>query len=42
MHIFNDITLASKPKFIKALSKSDIAVVWVDIWDVQSGTKAKV
>jgi len=26
---------------IKASPKSDIAIVWVDIWDAQSGFKAK-
>jgi len=30
-HIFNDIILTSKPHIIKALSKSGLAVVWVDI-----------
>jgi len=39
--IFNNITLASKPRVIKASSKSDMAIIWVDIWDTQSGTKAK-
>ena len=33
MHIFNNIVLVSKPHIIKALPKSNIAVVWVDIWD---------
>jgi len=42
MYIFNGITLVSKPRVIKALSKSDMTVVWVDIWDAQSSTKAKV
>jgi len=30
-HIFNDLSLAFKPRIIKALHKSDIAVVWIDI-----------
>ena len=30
-HIFNNILLASKPQVIKALSKLDIAIVWLDI-----------
>ena len=42
MYIFNSITLVSKPRVIKALSKSDMTVVWADIWDAQSSTKAKV
>ena len=39
--IFNDIKLASKPRVIKVLPKSDILIVWLDIWDYQSGKKAK-
>jgi len=40
-HLFKDMILASKPHVIKALSKSDKAVVWVDIWDSQSGSCVK-
>ena len=40
-HLFNNVTLASKPCVIKASPKSDKAVVWVDIWDSQSGSTAK-
>ena len=40
-HIFNNIFLASKPYIIKVSSKSDMAIIWVDIWNVQSGSKAK-
>ena len=32
-HLFKDIVLASKLCVIKASLKSDIAVIWVDIWD---------
>jgi len=32
-HIFNDICLVSKLHIIKALPKSNIAVIWIDIWD---------
>ena len=39
--IFNNIILASKPHVIKVLLKSDMSIVWVDIWDVQSGSKTK-
>jgi len=39
-HIFNDIVLASKPRVIKVSSKSNIAIVWIDIWDAQNGMKA--
>jgi len=30
-HIFNDLSLTSKLRIIKALSKSDIAIIWIDI-----------
>ena len=40
-HLFKGVVLASKPRVIKASPKSDIAVVWVDIWDSQSGSLAK-
>jgi len=40
-HIFNNIALASRPCIIKVSSKSDMAIIWVDIWDVQSDSKAK-
>ena len=33
--------LASKHCIIKASPKSDIIVIWVDIWDSQSGSTAK-
>ena len=41
-HIFDNITLASKPRVIKISPKSDMAIVWIDIWDVQSDQKAKM
>jgi len=41
-HIFDNITLASKPRVIKVLPKSDMAIVWIDIWDVQSSQNAKL
>ena len=34
LHIFNNIMLASKLCIIKASPKSDMVVVWVDIWDL--------
>jgi len=36
-HIFDNITLIFKPRVIKVSPKSDMAIVWIDIWDVQSG-----
>jgi len=41
IHLFNDITLASSSYIIKASPKSDMAVIWIDIWDSQNGVKAK-
>ena len=40
-HIFNNIVLVSKPRVIKVFSKSNMAIVWIDIWNAQSGSKAK-
>ena len=39
--IFDDIKLASRPRIIKVSSKSDMSIVWIDIWDHQSRSKAK-
>ena len=40
--IFNNISLASKPRIIKVSPKSDMSIMWIDIWDVQSGSNAKM
>jgi len=40
--IFDNISLASKPRVIKVLPKSDMSIVWINIWDVQSGSNAKM
>ena len=40
-HIFNNITVASRSRVIKVFSKSDMAIIWLNIWDVQSRSKAK-
>jgi len=40
-HIFNDIILVSRLRVIKVSPKSDIAIVWIDIWDTQNGNNAK-
>jgi len=34
IHIFNDIYLASKLCVIKTLPKSDIVVIWKNIWNI--------
>jgi len=40
-HIFNDIVLVFKPRVTKVSPKSNIAIVWINIWDAQSGMKTK-
>jgi len=40
-HIFNDIVLASRPRIIKVSPKSDMSIIWIDIWDSQSSSNAK-
>ena len=40
-HIFNVIILVSKPRVIKVSPKSNMAIVWIDIWNAQSSMKAK-
>ena len=32
-HIFNNVTLASRPRVIKVSLKLDMAIIWIDIWD---------
>ena len=40
-YIFNNIMITSRPKIIKLLPRSDMAIIWLDIWNLQSGSKAK-
>lgn len=40
--LFESISLASKPRVIKASPKSNMAIVWLDIWDSQNRSKAKL
>lgn len=40
-HIFNNVYLALKLCIIKSSPKSDMVVIQINIWDVQSSTKAK-
>ena len=40
-HIFNNITIISRSRVIKVSPKSDIAIIWLNIWNVQSESKAK-
>ena len=41
-HIFDNISLVSKPRVIKVSPKSDMSIVWLDIWDVQSGNNTEM
>ena len=41
-YIFNNLSLTSRPRIIKVSSKSNTAIVWIDIWDAQSSKKAKI
>ena len=40
-HIFNNIILTSKPYIIKVFLKSDMAIIWINIWDTQIGQNTK-
>ena len=40
-HIFNDIVLVSNTRIIKVSSKSDMSIIWINIWDTQSRSKVK-
>jgi len=40
--LFENVSLATKPRIIKASPKSDMAIIWFDIWDTQNGSKAKL
>jgi len=42
LDLFKNIPLATKPCIIKASPKSDMAIIWFDIWDTQNGSKAKL
>jgi len=39
---FEDTTLAARPRVIKASPKSDMAIIWINIWDSQNSFKAKI
>ena len=40
-HLFNNIVLASKPYVIKVSPKSNMAIVWINIWNTQNGSNTK-
>ena len=40
-YIFNNIVIALKSHIIKISLKSNIAIIWLDIWDIQSNSYAR-
>jgi len=40
-HIFNNLSLALKPRVIKTSPRCDMAVIWIDIWNTQSNKNSK-
>ena len=40
-YIFNNLILTSHPQVIKTSLKSNMVVIWIDIWDLQNSLKAK-
>ena len=40
-HVFNNIAVISRPRVIKVSLKSDIDIIWLNIWDIQSESKAQ-
>ena len=41
-YIFNNIAIVFKPKIIKVFPNLDMIIIWLNIWDIQSGSRAKV
>ena len=42
INLFKNIFLVTKPRIIKVSPKSDMAIIWFDIWDTQNSSKAKL
>jgi len=42
LELFESISLAAKPRIIKVFPKSDMTIIWFNIWDSQSSSKAKL
>ena len=40
-YIFNNIVIALKPRIIKVSPKSNMVIIWLDVWDIQSRSKTK-
>ena len=41
IYIFDNIYIVSKPHIIKVSPKSDMVIIWANIWNTQSGSSAK-
>ena len=41
LHIFDNVNIASRFHIVKVSSKSNMAIVWINIWDSQNGSTAK-
>jgi len=41
-HVFNNIWIVSKLRIVKVFSKFDIAIIWINIWDVKNSSSAKM
>ena len=42
LELFEPMNLAAKPRVIKVSPKSNMAIIWFDIWDSQNSSKAKL
>jgi len=40
-HIFNNIAIIFRSRIIKVFLKSNMAIIWLNIWDIQSESKTK-
>jgi len=40
-YIFDNVQIVSKPRMVKVSLRSDMAIVWIDIWDIQSSNLVK-
>jgi len=42
LELFEPVALTAKSRVIKASPKSDMTIIWFDIWDSQNRSKAKL
>ena len=40
-YIFNNIAIVSRSRVIKVSPRLDMAIIWLDIWDMQSSSRVK-